>query len=174
MKLKFTFLITILFIVNAFAQMPGQQLVQLLSQLHSMQAKFVQNSYDNTGRLLQKSVGVMALQRPGKFRWETKSPSHQLIIADGTNIWIYDADLKQASKKNMSTSSQSTNPASLLSGSTEALQQRFSITKMNKANGDWFELKPITKNDMFEWIQLHFKNNQLIGMILSDNLNQKV
>ena len=173
MKAKILFLFALIFCLTSFAQAPDQQLSQLLSSLHSMQANFTQTSYDSTGRVLQKNIGTMALMRPGKFRWSISSPSQQLIIADGNNVWVYDADLQQASKQNMN-STQNTNPASLLSGSTDSLQQRFDVTLPDKKDsGQWFELKPKAKSDMFQWIQLHFQNGDLTQMTLSDNLGQQ-
>lgn len=173
MKVKILCLFTLMFIINSFAQNAGQQLSQLLSRFQSMQANFTQTSYDNSGRQLQKSTGTMALVRPGKFRWNIVTPSQQIIIADGKNIWVYDADLQQASKQVMD-ASQNTNPASLLSGSITDLQQRFVISPLDKKDGaQWFELKPIAKEDMFQWIQLRFQNGALTEMILSDNLGQQ-
>lgn len=151
----------------------SQELVKLLGSFTSMQANFVQNSFDAHGNLLQKSSGQMALQRPGKFRWNTTSPNKQLLIADGKNLWIYDADLQQATKQKLDPS-KNTNPASLLSGSIDSLQQRFSVNRMPSSGaGEWFELKPTAKNDMFQWIRLHFENNILTEMSLSDNLGQQ-
>lgn len=37
----------------------------------------------------------MAFARPGKFRWDYTTPYSQVIVGDGTKLWIYDADLDQ-------------------------------------------------------------------------------
>lgn len=147
-------------------------LAQLLTGLTTMKANFTQNSYDIHGKLLQKSSGIMALQRPGKFRWNIKFPHQQMYIADGTYLWTYDAALAQATKQPLN-AAKNNNPASLLSGSVESLQQRFYVTETNNPKtGQWFMLRPKAKNDLFRSIGLHFKDNQLNEMKLSDNLGQ--
>ena len=153
-------------------QAAEMQLSQLLSGLKTMQANFTQNSYDIHGKILQKSTGTMALQRPGKFRWNIKTPHKQMYIADGTYLWTYDAALAQATKQRLNPA-KNNNPASLLSGSVASLQQRFYVTETgNTKTGQWFQLKPKAKNDLFRYIELHFQNNQLNEMKLSDNLGQ--
>ena len=145
---------------------PTQQLANLLSNFTSMQANFVQTT------ALQQSTGQMAMQRPGKFRWQVQKPSQQLIIADGTTLWIYDADLQQATKQKLNYR-QSDNPAMLLSGSIADLQKNFIITKLQKSEpGAWFALKPRTKHGMFQNIQLQFINGKLKTMYIVDNLEQ--
>ena len=37
----------------------------------------------------------MALQRPGKFRWEVTNLSPQTVSANGNTLWIYDPDLNK-------------------------------------------------------------------------------
>lgn len=110
----------------------------------------------------------MDLQRPGKFRWSIKTPSTQLIVADGNYLWIYDADLEQVTKQKLNASN-TTNPASLLSGDAVAIQQRFNV---RDAGNDSFELTPKGKNDLFKSVRLNFKNNVLNQMIVVDNLDQ--
>lgn len=160
MKLIFKIFL-IIFPSIVFATTPQEQLAQLLSNFNSMQANFVQTT-DN-----QKTIGQMALQRPGKFRWQVQKPSQQLIIADGTMLWIYDADLQQATKQKLNYQ-KSDNPAMLLSGSIADLQKNFIITKQ----GAWFSLKPRANHGMFQNIQLQFINGKLESMHILDNLGQ--
>jgi outer membrane lipoprotein carrier protein len=153
----------------SLAQTAAEQLGNLLQRFHSMEANFTQTTFDSGGKRLQSSSGRMALQRPGKFRWSTQSPSKQLYVADGKSIWIYNSDLQQATKQRIG-SARSTNPASLLSGSVESLQQRFIVTPISKSGGNAFKLTPKAKGDMFQWIQLYFADNHLSQMKLSDNM----
>ncbi|MFX8879596.1 outer-membrane lipoprotein carrier protein LolA, partial [Acinetobacter baumannii] len=74
----------------------AQKLMQDLSAYQQAQGSFSQNIMDQHGASLQQSSGTFALIRPvagnaaGKFRWQTISPSSQLLIADGQKIWFYD------------------------------------------------------------------------------------
>jgi outer membrane lipoprotein carrier protein len=164
-------LIKILFIIFpcliwAATATPNKELTQLLSSFHSLQADFVQSINSN-----QHSSGKMALQRPGKFRWEIQEPYPQLIIADGKYIWIYDADLQQVTKQKMDYR-EANNPALLLSGSIQNLQKNFIITKLNQKPGEWFELRPKAKNGLFQKIQIQFISHKLTAMYIVDNLGQ--
>lgn len=52
---------------------------------------------------LQTSRGLMALQRPGQFVWETALPNQQKIIANGKTAGIYDVDLVQVTRQDLDT-----------------------------------------------------------------------
>jgi outer membrane lipoprotein carrier protein len=151
---------------------PAQELNQHLSEFNSMTAQFSQVLYDANGKAMQKSSGEMALKRPGKFRWDLKNPNPQLLIADGNTVWVYDRDLKQATHQKMDQNNTSS-AASLLSGSVGDVESRFNVTypKNETKNGQWFMLKPKNKNDMFQWVELHFVNNTLADMRLYDNMD---
>lgn len=154
-----------------FAAEPNQELAGLLNQFSAMTGQFSQVLYDANGKPMQKSTGSMALQRPGKFRWEVYQPNPQLLIADGSTLWIYDKDLAQATQQKLDQSSNS--PALLLSGSIESVQSRFNVSYPGNetAPGKWFMLKPKDKNDMFQWVELRFVNGNLADMRLYDNMN---
>jgi outer membrane lipoprotein carrier protein len=163
----------IIFPCIIFASSPTQELIKLLSSFDSMQANFVQSVINDGSNINQRSDGQVFLQRPNLFRWEMQQPSQQLIIADGTNVWVYDADLQQATKQKIDYR-QSNNPAMLLSGSSKDLPKNFIITKLSKsAKGEWFELKPKTRNGMFQKMQVQFVNGQLSTMYITDNLGQR-
>ena len=157
--------------IISLAQMPSQQLANMLANFRSMQADFSQKIID-APQPEPEIKGKMALQRPGKFRWQIETPdtNKQLIIADGINIWIYDINLEQVIKEPMN-SKYTINPAILLSGSSKELQNNFIITRVNtKQKGVWFELKPVKTNAMFQKVQLQFINSQLQSMHIVDNM----
>jgi len=173
MKLiKLIFLLAFLFISKvSLADNAHAQLDALLSNFKSMSADFTQVATVKKSAA-KKSMGTMALQRPGKFRWEITSPNHQTIIADSKNLWIYDVDLEQATKRSLAKDAHS--PAMLLSGSTAALEQRFNIIDYQaKGNQAHFILKPKQNQDMLDKVELHFKDNKLDRMAVIDNLGQK-
>lgn len=170
LKSCFSFFV-LFFSYTVLASTPAEQLNTLLSNFHSMSSNFSQKTMVKSG-VTKSSAGTMALQRPGKFRWEITNPNHQVIIADGRYLWIYDVDLEQASKKDLNKDSNS--PAILLSGSTKAIEQRFTINDFeNKGNTTTFHLKPKTDQDMFQRVDIVFKNNVLNQMAVIDNLGQK-
>lgn len=170
MKLQKIMILAMLWLTAiAFAQTSSDKLATALQGLATMQANFQQTSTDSYGKVLQKSVGSMALQRPGKFRWQTTSPNNQLILADGTYVWVYDTDLQQATRQTQNQTNRALNPAELLSGSITSLQQQFDISM---PNADKFILKPLDKKAMFKTIELDFQKGQLQRMRMIDNLGQ--
>ena len=77
---------------------PAAALSQLLSAYSTYTANFTQQTYSNKGALIKRASGRVMLERPGKFRWETKQPLNQVIIANGHYLWVYDVDLMQANQ----------------------------------------------------------------------------
>jgi outer membrane lipoprotein carrier protein len=147
---------------------PSDQLTQLLQSFNSMQANFTQTLQGSRSQPAKTSSGTMALQRPGKFRWQTISPNQQLLVADGKYLWVYYKDLNQATRQQLS-NGKTVSPAALLSGSVDAFKQRFNIASPGP---DIFKLTPKSPNDLFQSIQLQFQNNQLVQMVMVDNLGQ--
>jgi outer membrane lipoprotein-sorting protein len=62
------------------------------ADLHTAKARFLQTAPD--GRQL---AGTFYLSRPGKLRFEYDSPVRDFIVADGTFIYFYDAELGEQS-----------------------------------------------------------------------------
>jgi len=114
--------------LTAMAASPTEQLQAQLQQLQSFQAKFTQTLRDAQGVERDHSAGRVWLQRPGKFRWHTSTPTEQIIVANGDQLWIYDVDLAQVIKQPIDKQSRS-NPASLLSQASKTLASQYDIKK---------------------------------------------
>ncbi len=153
------------------AQTASDTLNQLLKNIHSMQANFSQTVIDNSGKPLQTSRGKMALQRPNQFRWETLSPRKQLIVANGSRLWIYDPDLEQVVVRGLSSQAGQT-PALLLSNANPALDVDYRVKEDSSiAEGlHWFALTPKDKSSMISLIRMGFSGNQIQEMELKDHL----
>lgn len=63
-----------------------------LNSITTLTADFLQIAPDGGA-----STGTFTLSRPGKLRWEYNPPVPVLIVANGSLITYYDAELKQAS-----------------------------------------------------------------------------
>ncbi len=131
--------------------------------LKTLQADFQQQIVNESGTILQQATGTVWIQRPGKFRWDYKTPYHQLVLADGARLWNYDEDLEQVTVKDMDAILSST-PAMLLSGS-EPIADVFLVTNTGKQDGfQWVELEPRSKETSFERIRLGFAHRTLVRM----------
>ncbi len=63
----------------------------------------------------------------------------------------------------------------LLSGSLDTLEKMFKIEKTPmKGVGDWFLLTPKTPSNNYQWLKLHFVDNEIIAMYIMDNLGQQI
>lgn len=111
------------------------------------------------------------IKKPGGFRWESDSPTKQILITDGKTLWNYNVDLAQATKRTLNQKA-SVNPATLLSGSIKDLTQGFHITQLSKGNMKIFLLKPKKKVVSFQWVQLKFLNKKLTQMKVLNHLDE--
>lgn len=153
-----------------YAAPSASDLSTLLNSIQTLRANFVQTVFDNRGKAIQHSYGRMALQRPGKFRWEVTKPIAQLIIANAARLWIYDPDLQQVTIRSLSGATGET-PALLLSHVNTTIDSDYSVqTLSRKSPLNWFSLKPKKPDDMFSSIEMGFLNKQIHEMRLKDNL----
>jgi outer membrane lipoprotein carrier protein len=66
------------------------------NHLRSLQAEFTE-VYRGAGMERTES-GTLWLKKPGKMRWEYRSPKDKLFVSDGKDAWFYVPDDRQARK----------------------------------------------------------------------------
>ena len=66
------------------------------TQTPNAEAQFKQTVLDSDGETLSESGGRLWFARGGKFRVEYDAPEQLLLVSDGESFWSYEADLKQA------------------------------------------------------------------------------
>lgn len=147
-----------------------EQLQKKLNYIQTMQASFSQ-VVKAKQREISKSSGRMALSRPGKFRWHTKSPMEQLVIADGRRLWIYDVELEQVTEKKQEKGLGGT-AALFLSGYDNTLTTDFDVKRKGSDNKVTFYLKAKSDRENFQKVTLTFIGNDLNGIHLFDQLGQ--
>ncbi|NBU26174.1 MAG: outer membrane lipoprotein carrier protein LolA, partial [Gammaproteobacteria bacterium] len=113
-----------------------------LDGLVSWRADFAQSTLDARGRRRPAQEGTLIVQRPGRFRWEIRAAGAsvmqpaQVMVADGRNLWFYDADLQQVTVK-PSGGALTATPAMLLAG-TVPLREAFTVAATGRRDGlDW-------------------------------------
>ena len=57
------------------------------NHLHSLQAQFTE-LYRGSG-IERTESGTLWLKKPGKMRWEYRSPREKLFVSDGKDAWFY-------------------------------------------------------------------------------------
>jgi outer membrane lipoprotein carrier protein len=113
----------------------------------------------------------MAVERPGRFRWQTKEPMEQLVVADGKKIWVYDTDLEQVTVKTQEKGLGGT-AALFLSGYDDTITQDFVVTQSGSTDNLIFDLKSKSPKANFQRMKLVFRQNDLTNMELYDQLGQ--
>lgn len=168
--------------VAASEQQATANLVKQLTDIRSLSANFEQTTKVTNPKVIQKKglgsqhmnqafKGTMKVARPGKFYWETTSPSKQTIVTSGKTVWIYDPDLQQAVRQSLDDQVANT-PALLLSGNTSQIMQSYRVTQPNKAK-TYYTLYPKNADGVFESLTISFGANKAPSlMILQDSLGQ--
>lgn len=145
----------------------AKRLNKLLTNTKSMTANFTQTTKGASNGTFK---GSMSVQRPNNFRWETKSPSEQLIVANGSSMWIYDKDLEQATKQGVDSQVGNT-PALLLSGDPSKIDKNFKITQPYE-NKNYYVLYPKSGDASFKNLSVSFSGGKPVMMVLNDTLGQ--
>ncbi len=156
-------------------EVAAKRLNKLLKNLNSMSASFSQTTQGgkvNKGSLAKNRnfSGTMLVQRPNNLRWQTQSPSEQLIVVNGSKMWIYDKDLEQVTKQSAKNQIGNT-PALLLSGDYKKIAKNFTITQPY-ANKHYYKLYPKTKDANLNSMTISFKGGKPVMMVINDSLGQ--
>ena len=147
------------------------RLEQGLAKLQSVRAEFVQDLLNKDGTSAEHAAGTLYLKKPGRFRWDYSQPK-QLIVCDGTDLWLYDPELEQATVKRVRDTLSQT-PAMLLSGEAK-VQDGFRVKDGGSAGGlDWIVLTPKADDTDFREIRLGFAGDLLRRLEFADKLNQR-
>ncbi len=142
-----------------------------IQNISTLTTEFQQQIHDDAGKLLQRSSGIMYLKRPKLFRFETKTPIKQLIVADGKKLWLYDPDLEQVSVKSLQEAIANT-PALILTGDLSSFERDYNIQYFKEDDNETFILLP-KKEQNFKSIKFVFENGELKEMLMLDQLDQK-
>jgi len=143
-----------------------------LADVQAMQGEFRQQVIDSRGVVLEDASGTVAMQRPGRFRWDYQKPFRRVIVADGEKVWLYEADLDQVTVRNL-TSGIGDTPAALLTGK-ESVLERFDVEKSWAEGGlSLVRLVPRSAEADFAGVTLGFDNNGLRQLLLDDRLGQQ-
>jgi len=165
------------------------------SDVTSLSADFVQRVEDESGSTLERSSGKFYLQRPGKFRWDYRVPSlyapdalsidvvkldadqsepytepGQQIVADGKDLYFYDPDLEQVSKRSLADALGQV-PSLLIAQSGADIDQHFSINDFGLTDGlSWVSLKPKSEDAGYQQLMIAFDDATIRSLLLYDGL----
>jgi outer membrane lipoprotein carrier protein len=160
--------------MSLFGMTPVEQLNDRLSMIRTLQAKYIQTSYDPGPNGKKIVSGDVVMERPNKFRWRIEKPYHQVLLSDAKKFYIYDEDLDQVVVKPITNSVQDA-PALLLIGETGDVSKTFSVRVTSKGGyEEVFTLVPKDKESMIKSIDLTYRGSVLHAMRFKDTLDQVV
>ncbi|MBA2651359.1 MAG: outer membrane lipoprotein chaperone LolA [Tatlockia sp.] len=162
--------ITLLVAGNAFCESAGDELQTKLNAMRTLTADFKQ-VVKSKQKEISNSSGTMALERPGKFRWQTKEPMEQLIVADGKKLWVFDVDLEQVTVKKQDEGMGGT-AALFLSNFDNTVTRDFEVTVENSGVNQSYDLQAKSDKANFQRLKLNFSSNVLTGIEMFDQLGQ--
>jgi outer membrane lipoprotein carrier protein len=165
----------------AFAVLAGaahagarEQLDTFTRGLKGLDGQFTQQVFDDNGRVRESSSGRVALAAPRLFRWEYQKPYPQLIVADGTTVWVYDPDLEQVTRRPQGSAEQDSPLAALIDPGR--LDRDFLVEDGGSADGlQWLVLRPRQDADdaAFQTARLGLDGSGLVRMEIVDALGQR-
>ncbi|KAF1722738.1 outer membrane lipoprotein chaperone LolA [Pseudoxanthomonas wuyuanensis] len=169
---RYAVLATALFAGTAFAG-ARDQLKSFTTGLKGLDGQFTQQVFDGGGKLKESSSGRVALSAPRLFRWEYVKPYEQLIVADGSKVWVYDPDLQQVTVREQGVEEQNSPLSALIDPGK--LDQQFNVSDGGSRDGlEWLALTPKNEGDAsFQSARLGFDGNGLAQMEVVDAVGQR-
>jgi outer membrane lipoprotein carrier protein len=121
------------------------------------------------------SSGTFEFVRPNKFRFDYKKPFEQVIVADGQNLWLYDADLNQVTQRKQDSFFAST-PAAVIAAApnTAALTREFTLEGAPEKDGlQWAVATPKNRDGQLNNMRVGFRSNDLAQLEIVDGFGQR-
>ncbi len=148
------------------------ELERFAAELEGFQADFVQTVKSQDGRVQDQTHGKVWLQSPDKLRWVYSGEFPETIVADGSNIWIYDESLQQVTVKPQT--DQAADSPLMILADVSRLDQQFQVTEL----GDFeemllLELKSLDDESEFERILLGLDSSGIRMMAMEDAFGQR-
>lgn len=140
--------------------------------LKGLDGRFTQQVFDANGNAKESSSGRVALSAPRLFRWEYTRPYQQLIVADGKSLWVYDPDLRQATRRAQGAQERNSPLAALFDPAKLARDYR--LQDAGTRDGlNWLDIAPRKASDTgFKSARLGFGPQGLASMQVVDALGQ--
>jgi len=148
-----------------------EKLKQELSRFDQFSANFEQISRDGQGQVLQKQTGSLTVAKPNKFYWESEEPFAQLLVSNGTTLWVYDEDLEQVTVQALDKRMSST-PVLILGGEASEIAKHYDVYASESDSELQFALIPKQSGNLFSRLELEFNDGQIKQLVIKDEVGQ--
>ena len=161
-------MLTSLFCSQSIAQSSArEQLNQFAEGLESFSAKFEQRVIGTDGDIQDQSEGMVWLSQPHFIRWEYGGDFPELVVADGSKIWIFDEMLEQVTVKPQSDFA-GDSPLSVITDISK-LDEQFEVREAGELEDIFLlDLRSVNSESQFDRIILGLRENELVSMTMED------
>jgi outer membrane lipoprotein carrier protein len=155
----------------------AQQVDEHYNQLRSFQADFTE-IFQGSG-IQREETGTLWLKKPGKMRWEYRSPEEKLFLADGKMTWLYLPAERQARKSPLKNLEDVRSPLAFLLGKTKLEKELKALSfapdlQAWKAEDVMLRGVPRGLEDRIEQVILEITPDHRIARILIDGVDDSV
>lgn len=135
------------------------------------EGQFSQVVISPSGAVKQRGSGEFTFSRPGKFRWEIKSPYPLLLLSNGNTVVSFDEDMGHATQKPIGNAMDST-PVALLFGNKD-VDKLFDLKDEGTKDGkEWLVIRPKQKDSLFDYARIGWKEGLPVNLEIHDALGQ--
>jgi outer membrane lipoprotein carrier protein len=149
--------------------------------LHTLQAEFTE-IYRGAGMERTES-GTLWLKKPGKMRWEYRSPKDKLFLSDGKDAWFYVPGERQARRTAVKKLDDLRSPLAFLLGKTKLEKELQGLSLVRDPDPDVVPLAtgnvvlrgvPKSLADRVSHVLLEITPDHWIGRIVIDEVDGSV
>ena len=151
----------------AWSDTAREQLNRFSNGLETLHARFEQVVVSTDGKVQDSSAGEVWLHRPDRFRWAYGGDFPELVVADGTSIWIYDEMLEQVTVKDPAETGVNS-PLTVLTD-PEQLDEAFEVREVGASDeAQLLELRSRNMESQFERFLLGMNDDSPVLIIMED------
>ena len=147
------------------------------NRLHTLQAEFTE-IYRGAG-IARTETGILWLKKPGKMRWEYRSPRGKLFLSDGRDAWLYVPGDRQVRRTPVRKLDDLRSPLGFLLGKTRlekelrGLSVAVDVTPLN-TGGLMLRGVPKTMTDRVNQVMLEITAGDQIARIIIEEVDGSV
>jgi outer membrane lipoprotein carrier protein len=150
---------------------PVEALHEFVREARTGRGSFTQTVIPPDGGRRRVSSGTFEFLRPDHFRFAYARPFEQMIVSDGTRLWLHDAELNQVTVRRVVDTLGST-PMAILAG--RAPDRDFELVAEPASEGlNWVRATPRRSDGTIRSLRIGFKGRALAAVEIADSFGQR-
>jgi outer membrane lipoprotein carrier protein len=115
-------------------------------------------THQHAGGVLRRTLveqGTLHVKKPGRMRWEYKSPEKKLFVSDGERLYFHDPMNNQVTISDAPREDRAASAALFLSG-RGSVTRDFKASFINGGTSDTYALRldPVAPQDDYDWLEV--------------------